>query len=411
MSRPLLILFLSTTATLIAACGQVPGSSPKGSGQSAAPQAPIKVSVAPIDRRDLPEIINVSGTLYADEDILISAKQPGRVLSIAVDVGDVIDSGATLAQIDPVDYELAVRERQAAAQAALAQLGLEELPQGDFDPETLPAVTKARAEADNAKARYERAKRLSEQTPPLIAEQDFADIRTQWEVATNQAKVELLTARAALASARAQASTVATAQQRLADTTLKAPIIAGRESLRFRVAERMTSPGEYVQAGSSMFRVVADGTIKYRVLVPDRFAGRVKTGQDVELRGEIGEGIHGKVARIAPVVNPANRNFLVEIEIANAQGALKAGAFAEGRIIVGDRPGATMVPTRAIVTFAGIHRIYTIEDGKAREHRIRLGAADGELTEVIGEPITAQAVITSGLASISPGAPVEIEND
>jgi HlyD family secretion protein len=403
-----ILLFLLAGSTLLSACGDVSTSNAKGQSPSA-PLPAVKVSVGPIERRNLPELINVSGTFHADEDILISAKQLGRVLTIAADVGDVVASGATLAQIDPVDFELAVRERESASQAALAQIGLEALPGEDFDPANLPAVTKARAEADNAKARYERAKRLSEQTPPLIAEQDFADIRTQWEVATNQAAVELLAAKAALASARAQTSTVATAQQRLADTTIKAPVIAQRESLNFRIAERMTSPGEYLQAGAPMFRVVADGVIKYRVLVPDRYAGKVKDGQEVELRGEIWNGTKGVVSRISPVVNPTNRNFLVEIAIANSDGALKAGAFAEGRIIVGDRPDSVLVPTRAIVTFAGIHRVYTIAEGKAQEHRVRLGLAQGELTEVIGQNITGDQVITSGLASISPGSPVEIE--
>jgi RND family efflux transporter MFP subunit len=407
VTRTLLLLLLAGS-TLLSACGDVSTSSAKGQGP-AAPLPAVKVSVGQIERRNLPELINVSGTFYADEDILISAKQAGRVLTIAADVGDVVASGSTLAQIDPVDFELAVQERESASRAVLAQIGLEALPGEDFDPSNLPAVTKARAESDNAKARYERAKRLSEQTPPLIAEQDFADIRTQWEVANNQAAVELLAARAALASARAQISTVATAQQRLADTTIKAPMIAQRDSLNFRIAERMTSPGEYLQAGAPMFRVVADGVIKYRVLVPDRYSGKVKDGQEVELRGDVGGGIKGTVSRISPVVNPTNRNFLVEIEIANAEGALKAGAFAEGRIIVGDRPGSVLVPTRAIVTFAGIHRVYTVADGKAQEHRVRLGLPQGELTEVIGENITGDQVITSGLASISPGSPVEIE--
>jgi RND family efflux transporter MFP subunit len=388
---------------------------PAGCGPSQTPAqgppaqaAPVKVSLGPVQRQPLPETVEVSGTLFADEDVVVSAKQPGRIISIHVDVGDAAAPGQTLAQIDPRDYELALQERQAALDAALAEIGLQELPSESFDESTLPAVIKAKAEAANAEARYQRAKRLSEQTPPLIAEQDFADIRTQWEVAASQSDVELLSARASLAAARAEAATVATARQRLADTTVTAPLFPDRADLSLQVAERLVSVGEYVQAGVPMFRLVAPNLIKFRAAAPERFATRIREGQQVQLvDADADDAPRGIVARISPVINPANRTFMVEIHVENSDGLLKAGGYANGRIVVGVRENALLVPSRAVVTFAGVHRVFTVADGKAVEHRVQLGNTHGDTIEIIGD-VPADQVIVSGLAAVNAGRPVEV---
>ncbi|GMV24170.1 MAG: RND transporter [Phycisphaerae bacterium] len=390
--------------TMLAGCGPSP-STPQGPRPEA---PPVKVSLGPVQRQPLPETVEVSGTLFADEDVVVSAKQPGRIASIHVDVGDVATPGQTLAQIDPRDYELALHERQAALDAALAEIGLAELPGESFDESTLPAVVKAKAEAANAEARYQRAKRLSEQTPPLIAEQDFADIRTQWEVAASQSEVELLSARASLAAARAQDATVATARQRLADTTITAPLFPNRADLSLKVAERLVSVGEYVQAGVPMFRLVAPNLIKFRAAAPERFAARIREGQQVQLvDADTEDAPRGTVARISPVINPANRTFMVEIHFENTGGLLKAGAYANGRIVVGVRENALLVPARAVVTFAGVHRVFTVADGKAVEHRVQLGNTHADAIEIIGD-IPADQVIISGLAGVNAGRAVEV---
>ena len=97
------------------------------------------------------------------------------------DLGDAAPSGAALMSIDPTDYRLAVETQRAALAAALARLGLDELPAEGFDVGEVPTVGRARAVEANARARYQRARELFVQTPPLIAEQEYADIRTQAE--------------------------------------------------------------------------------------------------------------------------------------------------------------------------------------------------------------------------------------
>src|SRR5436190_292591 len=79
-----------------------------------------------------------------------------------------------------------------AMEETLAKLGLKELPSKDFDVTKVPTVVKARLQAENADARYNRGKKLFEAQPPLMSEQDFADLETALRVARSTYDVELL---------------------------------------------------------------------------------------------------------------------------------------------------------------------------------------------------------------------------
>src|SRR5439155_24641367 len=108
-------------------------------------------------------------------------------------------AGETLAQIDKTDYDLAAAQKEMAVKAAVAKLGLSELPGESFDLTKVPTVERARLQSANAQAKYERGKRLHDPDPPLMSDQDFADLQTAYEVAKSNYDVELLTARSLLA--------------------------------------------------------------------------------------------------------------------------------------------------------------------------------------------------------------------
>lgn len=405
-TRALVVIAVGLGA--LAACGGRDGAR---AGRPAAPPEAIDVTLADVQHRSLEETVSVTGTLYADEDTVVSARLAGRIVEVLKDVGDPVAPGEKLAQIEQRDYELALQERQAASAAALAKIGLTGLPGDDFDISTLPTVVKARAEASNAEAKFERARQLFEQQPPLIAEQDFADIRTAWEVARNQAEVELLTTRALLAEARAMAAAEATARQRLEDTTVTAPTVEGRPNIQYRVAERRVSVGEFVEAGRALFRLVATEQIKYRVQVPERYSGRVRAGQSASaIIGGGGIRATGRVSRVSPVVDPQNRMYLAEIVIDNADGALKPGAFAEGSIVLGTSENALMVPQAAVVTFAGVHRVFTVADRKAVEHRVTTGRRADGLIEIV-DGLKSDRVVVEGAPGLSAGAPVRVRGE
>ena len=198
-----------------------------GCGESKSPAAPavqaVQVTVAPASVSVLQRTIEVIGTLYGDEEATVSAKVSGRVVAIYHDIGDRVPRGAALAQIDTTDYQLAAAQKQAALAQALAKLGLLKLPQGDFDPNNVPTVQRAKLEASNAESKYGRGKQLHDQDPPRLSDQEFADLQTAWEVARSNYELEVLNARSTLAEAHTRAAELSQSEQMIADATVRAP--------------------------------------------------------------------------------------------------------------------------------------------------------------------------------------------
>ncbi len=393
---------LAAVALIASGCNSEAGSANPQKGAESTPA--IHVTVASSRLQPVERTIEVVGTLYGDEETLISAKVAGRIIAIFHDVGDRVALGDELLQLDRTDYELNVVQKRMAIQEALAKLGLSDFPEEGFDPSQVPTVVRAQRQAANAEARLNRARQLFEQKQPLISEQDYADLQTAYEVARSDYEVALLNAQSLLAEAKTRRSELALEMQRLRDTTVKAPeqamavassttttvetnnvSTADPDEPRYAVTARMVSVGEYVREGTPLFRLVADNPIKFRASVPERFSARVKVGQMVRIRVDAyDQPFVGRVARINPAIDPLSRTFQIEVLIENSHGLLRPGAFARGSVYTHVDENVTFVPRDAIVTFAGVKKLYAIENGKAIEVNVQTGVTlDGyvEITE------------------------------
>jgi multidrug efflux pump subunit AcrA (membrane-fusion protein) len=99
--------------------------------------------------------------------------------------------------------------------------------------------------------------------------------------------------------------------------------------------------------------------------------------------------------------------LVVEAEVANREGRLRPGAFARAEIMVEADRAAVLVPATAIVTFAGIEKVFGVKDGLAVEKRIRTGRKAGDRVEILeglaaGEPV----VVDPG--NLAGGLPVTV---
>lgn len=369
----------------------------------------MEVRVAPVQRRSVQRGIDVTGTLYGDDEARISAKVAGRVIVVQKDIGDRVAADEIIAQVDRTDFELTRLQREAAMSEALSRLGLDAMPGEDFDLATLPAVRRAQAEEANAQSRLERGRQLFQNDPPLISEQEFADLQTSVEVASRNVNVEMLVAKSLLSTARSRAADLSVAEQALRDTEIRVPD-RGSDTAGYAVAQRLVSVGEWVSAGQAVFALVDADPMKFRAEVPERYAGALQVGQRVNVNVEAyPESFAGVVRRQSPRVDSASRTFLIEAEIPNPDGRLKPGNFARGRIDTSVEPNVAFVPTAAIVSFAGVKRVFTVENGKAVEHRIQTGVEIDDSIEVVGATLPADAqVIIEGATKVSNGAAVTV---
>jgi multidrug efflux pump subunit AcrA (membrane-fusion protein) len=103
------------------------------------------------------------------------------------------------------------------------------------------------------------------------------------------------------------------------------------------------------------------------------------------------------VARLAPALDQQSRTLLVETDIQNAGGHLRPGTLVTARIVVTSKPALT-VPTSAIVQFAGLTKVITVEEGKAREKQVTTGKTSGDRTEIVSGVAAGERVV------VKPGA-------
>ncbi|MCE9589082.1 MAG: efflux RND transporter periplasmic adaptor subunit [Planctomycetes bacterium] len=389
----------------------VTGCSKTESNKAAAPPPSVPVVLGAASTRTVLREIEVVGTLWGDEDTQIAAKVAGKIVALHKDIGDTVVANAPLVQIEKTDYALAVNQKQLAVREALAQIGLSELPKADFDPETVPTVQRAKFQAQNARAKFNRGKMLFDQQMPRISEQEFDDLRTAVDVAERDYAVAALTARAVVEEARSRQGDLDIAAQHLRDTTILAPDDKHPDGTprTYGVAGRMVSVGEYIKEGVPLFRLVDDDLVKLRAPVPERYANQVAVGQKVRLNVESSaKEFWGTVSRINPQIDPDNRTFQVEFAVPNPDRALKPGAFAHARVQTKNDTGVVFVPQEAVTTFAGVNKVFVIKDGKAQEVRIDLGEHSGDSVEVTRGLSGAEQVVVAGTSKLATGVAVEV---
>jgi membrane fusion protein (multidrug efflux system) len=86
----------------------------------------------------------------------------------------------------------------------------------------------------------------------------------------------------------------------------------------------------------------------------------------------------GRVARMSPSVDPASRAVTVYVQVPNADGRLRAGSFASGRIVARTVEGALVVPAGAVRqgSESGSTVIYRVVDGKISVAPVTVGLSD-----------------------------------
>lgn len=143
--------------------------------------------------------------------------------------------------------------------------------------------------------------------------------------------------------------------------------------------------------------------------VPERHAGRVKTGQEVRVRIDAypDRAFQGRVSRLSPVVDPATRSAYMEVRLDNSSGLLRSGMFANLSVVVAAKTRALAVPAEAVVDGSG-PSIFVIKDGKAVKREVVLGAKTEAYVEISSGVAQGEQVVTFGLYGLKDGSPVEV---
>lgn len=401
------------------------GCAPKGEATGKAGPQPVAVTVSPVKPLALRRTVAGVGTLYAHEDVMLAPKVDGRVLRVLKDSGDSAYPGEVLMELDPTDAKLAVGQAEPALQAELKKLRLDALPESDAAFQAhLPVIDSvAQARANLELAEKDLARIDEEMKRGVGSVQTLDTTRTKAKVAKVGLDLAETEARVTLAHARRLRAALDDAEDRLRETQLRAPVpddwpawsaVIGTAAnpVRYSVAARMVSKGATISPMrvTNAYRLVTDHVLKLRVAVPERYTPDVRTGLPVEVRVEAYPGavFPGTVSRVFPTVDAENRTFVTEVEVPNCARKLKAGGFANAEVLVRTDASVLTVPPEAVVTFAGVTKVYVAEGDVAKGIEVEVGARDKEWVEVRGALKPDAKVITSGQTQLADGSPIRI---
>jgi multidrug efflux pump subunit AcrA (membrane-fusion protein) len=442
-ARPYRIAWAAALAPALAGCGNGAG----GSAPAVDPRDElVPVTVDRIRAEPLQRRVAVVGTLYPDEEVVLSNEVEGRVVEIDADVGDLVAPGAKLLRLDDTDYRLKLEQARFDLLEVLAKLNLTDTDRlAQLDVRQLPAVRGASAEKAFAKAELDTAGAAvrsaeadvkgavaelanaevklrdaeANRRSGAATEQEVLDRRTRRDaiasaadaararleaararVQSSQAKLEAAGAQEAIAiadsvaltaQARRKKAAVDQADKDAADTVVSAPrpkAAAGATGAggarRYTVTARRVAVGDFARVPTELFRLMFTDPLKLRVHVPERYVGEVVGRQAVELRVEAySEIFQGAVSRIN-VVNEVNRTFEVEIIVPNGHGRLNPGGFAKADILTRTDAGVPMVPQEALISFAGVTKFFLLDESAGGPVAREVQVRPGEAREFPG---------------------------
>jgi multidrug efflux pump subunit AcrA (membrane-fusion protein) len=383
----------------------------------------VPVETAVVQTRSLTRSIPVMGTLYAWEEMPLAAKVDGRVHHIYHDLGDRVWPGQVLLELESTDYRLAVAQARAAYEGELQRLKLRQLPVSvaEFERHLTNIDTVAQARANWELAEKELARAELEAQRGVGSPQTLDAARARVKAARAAMELAETEARVVWANARRLQAVLADAEQRLEETRLRAPTpptwlawsaLGGvaANPIRLAVAQRTIGLGEMVRSMpvTVAYRLVLDQMLKLRVSVPEKYRPLVLVGDEVELHVDAWpqRTFRGSVIRIAPVTDVSTRTFPVEIEVLNFDRALMAGGFAQGRILTGAVETILTVPPTALVSVAGVNKVFVVREGVARSVTVGVGVRERDWVEIRGAVSTDAEVVVSGQSRLVDGTPI-----
>lgn len=362
-----------------------------------------EVRLARVSRSTFERVIEISGTLAADEQVTLATKVPGRLAAIEVDFASPVAPGQLVAQIETTDYQFGVEQAAASLGQARALLGLPSKGgKGRVDVDATAIVRQARATLEESRANEARLVKLAEEGLAPQADLDAARatlLRAEASIESAREEVRLREAQV-----RQRESELQIARQRLEDTAIRSPI----EGF---VQARRASKGEYLPAGAPVAEVVRINPLRLRLAVPEREAVSLKAGQEVRVRvsgqsnGDAPGEHTGVVARLAPSLDAQSRSLMIEADIQNP-GTLRPGNFVQARIIVGQRDVPT-VPESAVVTFAGLQKVIVVDAGKAVERSVTTGELRRGQIEILSGIKEGESVVAEP-GALQQGQPVRV---
>jgi membrane fusion protein (multidrug efflux system) len=366
-------LMLALGAGLISGLGLSACSNEAARSTAATPS--LTVRVVRVEPRPLEETLEVTGSLVSSVAVDVKTQFAGRLVTLLKQEGDRVQKGELLAGLEETDARLALGQARATLDVAQATLD------------------RARVAEEHARRELERAQNLLRSGG--ITDRDFQ--AAEMTARDTQAQVKL--AEAQVEQAR---QAVAVAQKHLSDCRIVSPING-------EVERKSYNPGGWVDGNALLYKLVDNSRLELETYVASseiaRLTEREKIRFSVAAFPE--EEFTASVLTVSPAVQLLNRSVAVRAAVPNPDGKLKAGMFVKGRIILGVKPAAVVVPLEAVWRRVGqAPFVYVVEQNRARRREVKLGLEQPQSIEIAAGLKAGEVVVAEQNLELADGASV-----
>lgn len=309
------------------------------------------VRVAAINQEVFKRPVDIQGMVESDENVLISAEVPGRVVSVAVKEGQKVSQGQIIARLD-----------------------------GNITASSIAEVENALKLAETT---YQRQKKLREQN--VGTEMQLLQAENQRDALQKQ-----------LQTLRAQ----------YAKYNITSPISGTVDAVDI-------NQGENVMPGIAIARVVDNSNLKVKADVSERYVSVLKPGDSVMLSfPTIDYKMGAKISAIGQVINPGNRTFSLVVNLNTKNQALKPNLLSMVTIYDYINPKAISVPSNIIVNDGTNNYVFVAEEKGGKTYAKRVNVVPGKIsashTEITSGLEPGDRVITENYKNLTDGAEIKI---
>jgi RND family efflux transporter MFP subunit len=351
-----------------------------GGGFGGANRPPMTVETATVHRGAIMQKLVVVGNLVGDATVAVVPRAAGRLQDISVRLGDRVTRGQRIAKIEDFELQEQVKQQEAALEVSRA------------------TIRQREADLQLAETNAERSRNLFARQ--LLPRQTLDDTEARYQSAV--AQLDLARAQNTQSTARLDELRI-----NLQNTVIVSPVNGF-------VARRAVDPGAFVGQNAPVVDVVDITRVRLVANIVEKDLKQLQTGDEtqVEVDAFPGEMFMGRVARIAPVLDPATRTAPIEIEIPNPGFRLKPGMYARVTVTTDERKEALVVPTNAVVDTGGRRGVFLASDNNTVAFRpVTVGIEESAQTEILGGLRDGDRVVTTGAAGLRDGDRVVLEGD
>lgn len=309
---------------------------------------PTMVDAIVLSEKDFANVISLSGSIEANENVEIRSEVSGIVEQIYFTEGTNVNKGQVLLKVNDIELR-----------AQLSQ-----------------ATTKQNLASENER----RAKLLLQKEAISQEEYDIAS--------------------AEFRSLKAQSQLI---QAQIAKTSIRAPFSG-------RIGLRNISPGTYVTPSTLITKLVSSNQVKISFSIPEKYATGVENNTIVKITmPNSSESFSAKIYAIDPEIEIATRTLKVRAIADNPANKLIAGTFATVELPLKNIKNAILVPTEAVIPIQNGKVVYIATNGKAKEVKIEtLTRTDKDVVVTSGIK-AGDTLVVSGVMAIKNDADIKVK--